>query len=97
MAGRLLRCKQLIAVARIARDISSEPVRRLEIFRGAFLVEFHFSHDQALVFAVVNVDFDDTITERNLVTRLSQPLAFRRRPERVELRCGQLDLTLFAE
>jgi hypothetical protein len=80
-----LRCEQLIAVARIARDIVSQPVRRLEIFRCSFVVEFDFGHDQSLVLFVINIDLDYAIAERDFVARFHQPFALCRWPECIEL------------
>src|SRR3954469_5405319 len=81
-------CEELIAVAWIARNVVAQPFGRLEILRGMFVAELHLGHNESFVFLVVNIDLDDEIAVWNLVTRFYQALAFRRRPEGVELPGG---------
>src|SRR4051794_31822809 len=62
-------CEELIAVAWIAGNVVAQPFGRLEILRGIFVAELHLGHNESFVFLVVNVDLDDEIAVRNLVTR----------------------------
>src|SRR5947208_2161716 len=91
------RSEQLVAVTRIARHVVAQPIWRLEILRRLFVIELHFRDDEAIMPAAVDIDLNDAISERNIVARFLEPLAFGRGPERVELHWSQLHFAFFAD
>src|SRR2546421_9462907 len=91
------RSEQLVAVPRIARRVVAQPIRRLEILRRLFVIEFHFRDGEAVMPATVDIDLHDAISERDVVACFLEPLAFGGGPKRVELYGRQLHLAFFAD